>query len=101
MLLCGDVGTEDELIFLDPHTLQPVADVTASSEESDETYHYRGRANRIRFQGLDPSIAVVRFCCIHSCVLLANILHFIIDILIACRVFIFTLSKTFTTSADR
>jgi hypothetical protein len=53
----NSVSLENELIFLDPHTIQPAADLNV---ESDDSYHYSGIINRVRFQGLDPSIAVVR-----------------------------------------
>jgi len=50
--------TDDELVYLDPHTTQPYVDVSAPGE-SDETYHCR-YASRMRIADMDPSMALVR-----------------------------------------
>lgn len=54
----GSVG--DELVFLDPHTTQPVVDLL-DDISSDESYHcsFSGRMN---LNQLDPSIAMCFYC---------------------------------------
>lgn len=53
----GTVG--DELVFLDPHTTQPVVEL--DNDENDESYHcsYSGRMN---LNQLDPSISLCFYC---------------------------------------
>lgn len=54
----GYIG--DELVYLDPHTVQNVVDFT-SSGETDETYHCP-YGSRMKISSLDPSIAVGFYC---------------------------------------
>ena len=51
------ISSDDELVYLDPHTAQPFVDVTAPGE-SDESYHCR-YASRMRIADMDPSMALV------------------------------------------
>ncbi|CAI9741607.1 Hypothetical predicted protein [Octopus vulgaris] len=54
------VGTfEDELIYLDPHTTQPVVDIGSTNTTGDESYHCC-HASRMKLNHLDPSVALVR-----------------------------------------
>ncbi len=47
----------DELLYLDPHVTQTYVDTTANS---DDTSYHCDRVNRMKFSGLDPSLALVR-----------------------------------------
>ncbi|XP_074658467.1 cysteine protease ATG4B-like [Tubulanus polymorphus] len=56
----GHVG--DELIYLDPHTTQPVANLFSSdTKDNDESYHCQF-ASRMKITLLDPSIALGFYC---------------------------------------
>ncbi|WAR27788.1 ATG4B-like protein [Mya arenaria] len=54
----GYVG--EELVYLDPHTTQPVVDVTEPGS-TDESYHCQ-YASRMKILELDPSIALGFYC---------------------------------------
>jgi hypothetical protein len=47
----------DELLYLDPHVTQAYAD---TSTIPDDTSYHSDRVNRMKFSGLDPSLALVR-----------------------------------------
>ncbi|GAB1608995.1 Hypothetical predicted protein [Argonauta hians] len=58
------IGTfEEELVYLDPHTTQPVVDLGSSNcpTPGDESYHCH-HASRMKLQHLDPSVALGFFC---------------------------------------
>jgi len=46
----------DELLYLDPHVTQLYVDTTAVT---DDTSYHCDRVNRMKFSGLDPSLALV------------------------------------------
>ncbi|KAK3763780.1 hypothetical protein RRG08_065743 [Elysia crispata] len=56
----GYVGKE--LIYLDPHTTQNVADLDSRSMTSDFSYHCGTPPSRMSFSKLDPSIALGFYC---------------------------------------
>ncbi|KAM5325846.1 LOW QUALITY PROTEIN: cysteine protease ATG4B [Glossophaga mutica] len=56
----GYVG--EELIYLDPHTTQPVVEFTDSCSIPDESFHCQHPPSRMSIGELDPSIAVGFFC---------------------------------------
>lgn len=49
----------DELLYLDPHITQPHTDTTTNLDDS--SYH-SDRINRMKFSGLDPSLALAFAC---------------------------------------
>uniref|UniRef100_A0A1B6D9Q3 Cysteine protease n=1 Tax=Clastoptera arizonana TaxID=38151 RepID=A0A1B6D9Q3_9HEMI len=59
----GCVG--NDVIFLDPHTTQPIGDINDKREEHERkmdcSYHCQ-QASRLQMQQMDPSIAVCFFC---------------------------------------
>lgn len=68
----------DELVYLDPHTTQPVVDLDEVGSR-DDSYHCP-HSSRMKVQQLDPSVALVsvdllffpfltskNFFCVHSC----------------------------------
>jgi cysteine protease ATG4 len=62
----------DELLYLDPHVTQ--AHVDPSAILNDSSYHC-DRVNRMKFTGLDPSLALVRkLICIALCFSCCSIL---------------------------
>lgn len=56
----GYVG--EELIYLDPHTTQPVVECAAGCSIPDESFHCQHPPSRMSIAELDPSIAVGFFC---------------------------------------
>ncbi|XP_037017384.2 cysteine protease ATG4B isoform X3 [Artibeus jamaicensis] len=56
----GYVG--EELIYLDPHTTQPVVEFADSCSIPDESFHCQHPPSRMNIGELDPSIAVGFFC---------------------------------------
>uniref|UniRef100_UPI00398E5DEE cysteine protease ATG4B isoform X3 n=1 Tax=Pristiophorus japonicus TaxID=55135 RepID=UPI00398E5DEE len=53
---------EDELIYLDPHTTQPVVETLDDFTTPDESFHCQHPPCRMNICDLDPSIAVGFFC---------------------------------------
>nr|XP_054771392.1 cysteine protease ATG4B-like isoform X2 [Lytechinus pictus] len=51
----------DEMVYLDPHTTQPAADVDKWAYLRDESFHCE-HASRMPIRNLDPSIALGFFC---------------------------------------
>ncbi len=64
----------DELLYLDPHVTQTYVDTTSSN---DDTSYHCDRVNRMKFSGLDPSLALVRKQSIHHLIVLSlnRLLH--------------------------
>uniref|UniRef100_A0A4W3IZH2 Cysteine protease n=1 Tax=Callorhinchus milii TaxID=7868 RepID=A0A4W3IZH2_CALMI len=56
----GYIG--EELIYLDPHTTQPVVEPLEDFLIQDESFHCQHPPCRMRISDLDPSIAVGFFC---------------------------------------
>jgi len=56
----------EELIYLDPHTTQPAVEPSDSGCLPDESFHCQHPPCRMSIAELDPSIAVVRSCCLFS-----------------------------------
>lgn len=54
----------EELIYLDPHTTQPAVEPSDSGCLPDESFHCQHPPCRMSIAELDPSIAVVRSCCL-------------------------------------
>lgn len=54
----------EELIYLDPHTTQPAVEPNDSGCLPDESFHCQHPPCRMSIAELDPSIAVVRSCCL-------------------------------------
>lgn len=52
---------DNTLLFLDPHTTQPVVQVKESGAIPDSSYH-TANYGRMSISGLDPSIALGFFC---------------------------------------
>lgn len=68
MVLLVDVSLPvcpgEELIYLDPHTTQPAVEPNDSGCLPDESFHCQHPPCRMSIAELDPSIAVVRSCCL-------------------------------------
>ncbi|XP_069474226.1 cysteine protease ATG4B isoform X2 [Ambystoma mexicanum] len=56
----GYVG--EELIYLDPHTTQPMVELSEDGLISDDSFHCQHPPCRMQISELDPSIAVGFFC---------------------------------------
>ena len=52
---------EEQLLYLDPHTVQPTVNVTDPHHIPDQSYHCLA-PDRIPIRDLDPSIALGFFC---------------------------------------
>ena len=52
---------EDQLLYLDPHTVQPTINITDHQHIPDQSYHC-APPDRIPISDLDPSIALGFFC---------------------------------------
>lgn len=68
LILAADVSLPvcpgEELIYLDPHTTQPAVEPNDSGCLPDESFHCQHPPCRMSIAELDPSIAVVRSCCL-------------------------------------
>lgn len=57
--------SEDEVLFLDPHTVQPAVTIGCkifeTEKQADESYHLQ-KPGRMPFAAMDPSIAVCFYC---------------------------------------
>ncbi len=52
--------SDDELIYLDPHTTQQAVDTESGSAVDDQSYHCQRTPHRMKITSLDPSVALVR-----------------------------------------
>lgn len=51
----------DDLIFLDPHTVQPMVDTDTHDGLWDDSSYHCTAACRMNISNLDPSVALVRW----------------------------------------
>ena len=59
--MCVCVCVDNDLIYLDPHTTQPVVSARPDGSVPDSTYH-TSAYGRMHISGLDPSVALGFFC---------------------------------------
>lgn len=52
--------SDDELIYLDPHTTQQAVDTESGGAVDDQSYHCQRTPHRMKITSLDPSVALVR-----------------------------------------
>lgn len=52
--------SDDELIYLDPHTTQSAVDSEMGLGGGDQSYHCQRSPHRMKISSLDPSVALVR-----------------------------------------
>lgn len=70
-------SSDDELIYLDPHTTQQAVDTESGSAVDDQSYHCQRTPHRMKITSLDPSVALVRAQTVgmSSCISLQHIFY--------------------------
>lgn len=59
-MLLPTSSSDDELIYLDPHTTQSAVDSETELGVDDQSYHCQRSPHRMKMECLDPSVALVR-----------------------------------------